>query len=192
VLTNPLDAMVFAFHKLTGFPKHRVAGLAGVLDTSRFRSFVALELGVSVEDVAAIVLGGRNPKMVPLTRLATVGGIPLADLMPQAKIDAIVERTREAGTEIVNLLESGGPYFSPAVSAVLMAEAYLKDKKRVCACAALCEGEYGVNGYFIGVPAVIGAGGVERILEVKLTAEEKQMFAESLEIVIKATAETRL
>jgi len=192
ILTNPLDAMVYAFYKITGFPKQTVVGMAGVLDTSRFRSFVAMELGVSVEDVAATVLGGHGPTMVPLPRLATVGGIPLTELLPKDKIDAIVERTQKAGTEIVKLLANGSAYFSPAASAIAMAEAYLKDKKRVFPCAALCEGEYGINGYFIGVPVIIGAGGVEKVLEVKLTDEEKAMLNNSLEAVKKAVADTKL
>jgi len=192
ILTNPLDAMVYAFYKITGFPKQMVVGMAGVLDTSRFRSFVAMELGVSVEDVAATVLGGHGPTMVPLPRLATVGGIPLTELLPKDKIDAIVERTQKAGTEIVKLLANGSAYFSPAASAIAMAEAYLKDKKRVFPCAALCEGEYGIDGYFIGVPVIIGAGGVEKVLEVKLTDEEKAMLNNSLEAVKKAVADTKL
>lgn len=192
VLTNPLDAMVYAFYKITKMPKNMVVGMAGVLDTSRFRAFVAMELGVSVEDVTATVLGGHGPTMVPLPRLATVGGVPLTELLPKDKIDAIVNRTREAGTEIVKLLANGSAYFSPAASALAMAEAYIKDKKRVLACAALCEGEYGINGYFIGVPVIIGAGGVEKILEIKLTDEEKAMLYNSLEAVKKAVQETKL
>ncbi|MDZ7372734.1 MAG: malate dehydrogenase [candidate division KSB1 bacterium] len=192
VLTNPLDSMVYAFKKLTGFPKQKVVGMAGVLDTARFRAFVAMELGVSVEDVAATVLGGHGPTMVPLPRLCTVGGIPLTELLPKEKIDAIVQRTRDAGTEIVKLLGDGSAYFSPAASAVEMAEAYLKDKKRVMACAAYLEGEYGIHGYYIGVPVIIGAGGVEKVLEVKLTDEERAMLMNSLEAVKKAVAETKL
>jgi malate dehydrogenase len=192
ILTNPLDAMVYSFKKLTGFPKQRVVGMAGVLDTSRFRSFAAMELGVSVEDIAATVMGGHGPTMVPLPRLATVGGIPLTELMPKEKIDAIVERTQKAGTEIVKLLANGSAYFSPAASAIAMAESYLKDKKRIFPCAAMCEGEYGINGYYIGVPVMIGAGGVEKIIELKLTEEEKGMLANSLEAVKKAVADTKL
>jgi len=192
VVTNPLDAMVYSFKKISGFPKNRVVGMAGVLDKGRFQSFVAMELGVSTEDIAATVLGGHGPTMVPLPRLATVGGIPLTELLSQEKIDAIVTRTRKAGTEIVNLLGNGSAFFSPAVSAIEMADAYLKDKKRVLPCAALLEGEYGINGYYIGVPVIIGAGGVEKIIEVKLTDEEKEMLSNSLEAVKKATAETKL
>jgi malate dehydrogenase len=192
VLTNPLDAMVYAFKKTTGFPKARVVGMAGVLDTSRFRSFVAMELGISVEDVAATVLGGHGPTMVPLPRLSTVGGVPLTELLSKDKIDAIVDRTRKAGTEIVKLLANGSAYFSPAASSIAMAESYLKDKKRIFACAALLEGEYGIDGYYIGVPVIIGGGGVEKVIELKLTEEEKGMLASSLEAVKKATAETGL
>ena len=184
--------MVYSFKKITGFPKSRVVGMAGVLDTGRFKSFVAMELGVSAEDISAAVLGGHGPTMVPLVRLATVGGIPLTELMPKDKIDAIVERTRGAGTEIVKLLGNGSAFFSPAVSAIEMAEAYLKDKKRVLTCAAMLEGEYDINGYYIGVPVIIGAGGVEKVIEVKLTDEEKTMLSNSLEAVKKATAETKL
>lgn len=192
VLTNPLDSMVYAFKKITGFPKNMVVGMAGVLDTARFRSFVAMELGVSVEDVSATVLGGHGPTMVPLPRLCTVGGIPLTELLSKERIDAIVQRTREAGTEIVKLLANGSAYFSPAASAITMAEAYLKDKKRVLPCAAYLEGEYGINGYYIGVPVIIGAGGVEKVLEIKLTEEEKAMLMNSLEAVKKAVAATKL
>jgi len=166
--------------------------MAGVLDTGRFQSFVALELGVSVQDVAATVLGGHGPTMVPLPRLCTVGGLPLTELMPKEKIDAIVTRTREAGTEVVKLLGNGSAFFSPAISAIDMAESYLKDKKRVLACAAYLEGEYGINGYYIGVPVIIGAGGVEKVLELKLTNEEQGMLMNSLEAVKKAVAETKL
>jgi malate dehydrogenase len=192
ILTNPLDAMVYSFKKITGFPKERVVGMAGVLDTSRFCSFVAMELGISVEDISATVLGGHGPTMVPLPRLSTVGGVPLTELLSKEKIDAIVERTRKAGTEIVQLLANGSAYFSPAASAIAMAESYIKDKKRVFACAGMCEGEYGIDGYYIGVPVVIGAGGVEKVLEIKLTDEEKGMLANSLEAVKKATADTGL
>lgn len=192
ILTNPLDAMVYSFKKITGFPKERVVGMAGVLDTSRFCSFVAMELGVSVEDISATVLGGHGPTMVPLVRLSTVGGVPLTELLPADKIEAIVDRTRKAGTEIVKLLENGSAFFSPAASAIAMAESFLKDKRRVFTCAAMCEGEYDIDGYYIGVPVLIGAGGVEKVLEIKLTDEEKKMLANSLEAVKKATADTGL
>jgi malate dehydrogenase len=192
ILTNPLDAMVYSFKKITGFPKERVVGMAGVLDTSRFCSFVAMELGVSVENVAATVLGGHGPTMVPLPRLSTVGGVALTELLPADKIEAIVDRTRKAGTEIVKLLANGSAYFSPAASAIAMAESFLKDKKRIFTCAAMCKGEYGIDGYYIGVPVMIGAGGVEKVIEIKLTEEEKGMLANSLEAVKKATADTGL
>ncbi len=180
VVSNPLDAMVYAMKKITGFPKNRVVGMAGVLDSARFRAFVADELKVSVSDVTALVLGGHGDDMVPIIRLCTVNGIPLTDLMSKEKIDAIVQRTRMAGGEVVALLKTGSAFFSPAVSAIEMVESYLKDKKRVLASAALLEGEYGVNGYYVGVPVVIGAGGVERVLEVKLNTEEKKLFEESV------------
>lgn len=192
IVTNPLDAMVYSFKKITGFPKNQVVGMAGVLDTGRFKSFVAMELNVSVEDVAATVLGGHGPTMVPLPRLATVGGVPLTELLPKDKIDAICDRTRKAGTEIVQLLGNGSAFFSPAVSAIEMAESYIKDKKRVLPCAAYLEGEYGINGYYIGVPVIIGSNGVEKVLEIELTSEEKDMLNNSLEAVKKATSETKL
>ena len=190
ILTNPLDAMVYVFKKTTNLPKEKVVGMAGVLDTSRFRCFVAMELGVSVEDVQATVLGGHGPTMVPLPRLCTVGGVPLTELMAEDKIEAISERTRGAGTEIVKLLGNGSAYFSPAASAVAMAESFLKDKKRVLPCCAYLEGEYGINGYYIGVPAIIGAGGVEKVLEIKLTDDEKAALNKTFEAVKKTTAET--
>ena len=192
IVTNPLDAMVYSFKKITGFPKNQVVGMAGVLDTGRYHSFIAMELGVSVQDIAGTVLGGHGPTMVPLPRLTTVGGIPLTELLPKEKIDAIATRTREAGTEVVKLLGNGSAFFSPAISAIEMAESYLKDKKRVLACAAYLEGEYGVNGYYIGAPVIIGAGGVEKVLEIKLHDDEKAMLMNSLEAVKKAVAETKL
>jgi malate dehydrogenase len=168
-----------------------VVGMAGVLDTSRFRSFVGMELGVSVEDVAATVLGGHGPTMVPLPRLVTVGGVPLTEMMDAEKIEAIAKRTREAGTEIVKLLGNGSAYFSPAAAAIQMAEAYLKDKKRVLPCAARLKGEYlGIEGYFLGVPAIIGAGGMEKIVPIKLTGEEEEMLRNSFNAVEKSVGET--
>ena len=192
IVTNPLDAMVYSFKKITGFPKNRVVGMAGVLDTGRFKSFVAMELGMSTQDIAATVLGGHGPTMVPLPRLATVGGVPLTELLSKDKIDAIVDRTKKAGTEIVGLLGTGSAFFSPALSSIEMAEAYLKDKKRILPCAALLEGEYGIDGYYIGVPAMIGSDGVEKVIEISLTDEEKEMLGNSLEAVKKAVAETKL
>ncbi len=192
IVTNPLDAMVYVFQKVTGFPKSRVAGMAGALDTARWRAFIAMELGVSVVDVAGTVLGGHGPDMVPLPRLTTVGGVPLADIVSKETIEKLATRTREAGTEIVKLFGKGSAFFSPAWSAITMAEAYLKDKKRVIPCAALCEGEYGVRNLFIGVPCVIGARGVEKILEIKLTDDEKAMLAKTVAGVTKTVAETKM
>ncbi len=189
VVSNPLDSMVYGFRKVTGFPKNMVCGQAGVLDTSRFCSFVAMELNVSVEDVAATVLGGHGPTMVPLPRLCTVGGIPLSDLLAQEKIDAIVARTRDAGTEIVNLLGNGSAFFAPAVASIAMAESFIFDKKRVLTAAAYLEGEYGINGYYLGVPIIIGAGGVEKVVEVKLTDEERALLENSLNAVKAAVEE---
>jgi len=183
VISNPLDAMVYTFKQISGFPKNRVIGMAGVLDSTRFRSFVAWELGVSVEDVTALVLGGHGDTMVPLVGCCTVAGIPVTRLLSKEKINAIVERTKGAGGEVVALLKSGSAFVSPAISAIEMAEAILRDKKRVLACACLCEGEYGVDGLYVGVPCVLGAGGVERILEVELNAEERKMFDASVEHV---------
>jgi malate dehydrogenase len=183
VISNPLDAMVYAMQKISGFPPQRVVGMAGVLDSARFRTFVAMELKVSVQDVTALVLGGHGDDMVPLTRFCTVNGIPLADLLSKEKIDAIIQRTQMAGGEIVNLLKTGSAYFSPAASAIAMAESYLRDKKRVLACAAYLNGEYGIKGYYMGVPVVIGEGGAERVLEAKLNEEEKRMLFTSFEHV---------
>jgi len=188
IVTNPLDAMVYEYKRTTGFSKEKVVGMAGILDTARFRTFVAMELNVSVEDVQAMVLGGHGPTMVPFPRLSTVGGVPLTELLPQAKIDAIVQRTRDAGTEIVKLLGTGSAYYSPAASAVAMAESYLRDKRRILPCAALCEGEYGINGYYIGVPVLISSKGAEKIIEVKLNAEEKKALENTLEAVKGAVA----
>jgi malate dehydrogenase len=192
VVSNPLDAMVYTFKQVSGFPKNRVVGMAGVLDSARFRAFVAWELGVSVEDVTALVLGGHGDTMVPLTRYCTVAGIPVAKLIPQARLDAIVERTKNAGGEVVNLLKTGSAFVSPAASAIEMAESILKDKKRVLACACLCEGEYGVQGLYVGVPCVLGAGGVERILEVELDPAERKLFDASLDHVRKLVSEIQL
>ncbi len=183
VVSNPLDAMVYTFKQVSGFPKNRVVGMAGVLDSTRFRSFVAWELDVSVEDVTALVLGGHGDTMVPLVRYCTVAGIPVEKLLSAEKIEEIVARTKGAGGEVVGLLKTGSAFVSPAVSAISMAESILKDKKRVLACACLCEGEYGVDGLYVGVPCVLGAGGVERIIEIELNAEEQKMFDASVEHV---------
>jgi malate dehydrogenase len=192
ILTNPLDAMVYAFYKLTGFPKHQVIGMAGTLDTARWRAFIAMELGVSVADVAGTVLGGHGPDMVPLPRLTTVGGVPLSEIATQEQIDRLVLRTREAGTEIVKLFGKGSAFFSPAWSAIIMAESYLKDKRRILAAAALCEGEYGINGLFIGVPIMISAKGLEKIYEIKLTEEEMAQLQKTAAGVKKTVEETKL
>ena len=192
VVTNPLDAMVYAFYKLTGFPKHQVVGMAGTLDTARWRAFISMELGVSVSDVAGTVLGGHGPDMVPLPRLTTVGGVPLAEIATKEQIDKLALRTREAGTEIVKLFGKGSAFFSPAWSAATMAESYLKDKKRIIACAALCQGEYGINGLFIGVPCLITAKGLEKIYEIKLTEEENALLQKTIASVKKTTEETKL
>lgn len=190
IVTNPLDAMVYSFYKITGLPKNKVVGMAGVLDTGRFRAFVSMETGYSIKDIQATVLGGHGPTMVPLPRLSTVGGVPLTEILPKDKIDAIVKRTREAGTEIVKLLGNGSAFFSPAGSCIEMAESYLKDKKRVLACCSLCEGEYGVNGYFIGAPTVIGSGGVEKILEIELKEDEIDLLQNTIAKVKETCAET--
>jgi malate dehydrogenase len=192
VLTNPLDAMVYAFYKQTGFPKHQVIGMAGTLDAARWRAFIAMELGVSVVDVAGTVLGGHGPDMVPLPRLTTVGGVPLNEIATKEQIDRLATRTREAGTEIVKLFGKGSAFFSPAWSAIVMAESFLKDKKRILACAALCEGEYGIQGLFIGVPCMIGAKGLEKIFEIKLTDDERAMLDKTVASVRKTTEETKL
>jgi malate dehydrogenase len=178
VITNPLDAMVYVMKRVTGFPKNRVVGMAGVLDSARFRTFVSMELGISVEDVTAMVLGGHGDDMVPIVRFSTVAGVPVSHFLSQEKIDAIVKRTQLAGGEVVNLLKTSA-WVSPAAAAIEMAESYLKDKKRVLPCAAYLEGEYGIRDYYIGVPVVIGAGGVERIIELPLNDAEKRALMAS-------------
>ncbi len=188
VITNPLDVMVEVMQRATGFSDNKVVGMAGVLDSARFRYFLADEFGVSVEDVTAFVLGGHGDTMVPLTRYSTIAGIPLPDAVEmgwstQEKVDAIVDRTRNGGGEIVALLKTGSAYYAPASSAIAMAESYLKDKKRVLPCAAKLQGQYGVNGLYIGVPVVIGKDGIEKIIEIKLTAEEQAMFDNSVKAV---------
>ena len=180
-ITNPLDAMVWALREFSGLPHHMVVGMAGVLDSARFRHFLAEEFKVSPEDVTAFVLGGHGDTMVPLVRYSTVAGIPLPDLIKmgwttQEKLDKIVQRTRDGGAEIVNLLKTGSAFYAPAASGIQMAEAYLKDKKRVLPCAAYIDGQYGEKDLYVGVPTVIGAGGVEKIVEISLNAEEKAMF----------------
>ncbi|MBS7697129.1 MULTISPECIES: malate dehydrogenase [unclassified Chelatococcus] len=187
-ITNPLDAMVWALQKASGLPKNKIVGMAGVLDSARFRYFLAEEFKVSVEDVTAFVLGGHGDDMVPLARYSTVAGIPLTDLVKlgwtsQEKLDAIIERTRKGGGEIVNLLKTGSAFYAPAASAIAMAESYLKDKRRVLPAAAHLTGQYGVNDVFVGVPIVIGANGVERIVEIELNETEKAEFAKSVAAV---------
>ena len=180
VITNPLDAMVTAMKRLTGFPKQRVVGQAGVLDSARYRTFVAMELNVSVESVSAIVLGGHGDDMVPVRSLCHVGGVPIEKLIKPERLDAIEKRVRGAGGEIVNLMKTGSAFYSPAAAAIRMAEAYLFDKKEILPCAALLEGEYGVNGFYVGVPVQIGAGGVETVVEVALTPAEQAQLKESV------------
>ncbi len=179
MVTNPLDAMAQAAYKLSGFSKNRVIGMAGILDSARMSSFVALELGVSVENVHSFVLGGHGDDMVPLPRYSTVAGIPLPDLLPKDRIDAIVERTRKGGAEIVNLLKTGSAYYAPSAAVVEMVEAILKDKKKVLPCAAYLDGEYGIKGLFVGVPVKLGARGIEQIIEIKLTPEERTALEKS-------------
>ncbi len=188
VITNPLDVMVWVMQQKSGLPANKVVGMAGVLDSSRFRLFLAQEFNVSVEDVNAFVLGGHGDTMVPLTRYSTVAGIPIADLIKmgwttQERIDAICARTANGGGEIVKLLEKGSAFYAPAASAIAMAEAYLKDKKRVLPCAALLSGEYGLHDLYVGVPVVIGAGGIERIVEIPLEPAEKAAFDKSCDAV---------
>jgi malate dehydrogenase len=183
VVTNPLDAMCQAALWTSKFPKNRVVGMAGVLDSARFRTFVAQELNVSVENVQCVVMGGHGDTMVPVVRLSSVSGIPLSELMDQATIDRIVERTRNGGAEIVKYLKTGSAFYAPSASAVEMAESILKDKKKVLPCAAYLEGEYGIRNLFVGVPVKLGAGGVEKIYELKLTAEEKAALQKSADAV---------
>jgi malate dehydrogenase len=183
VVTNPLDAMAQAAYWVSKFPKHRVVGMAGVLDSARFRTFIAAELKVSVENVTAVVMGGHGDTMVPLVRLSGVSGIPLTELMDQATIDKIVDRTRNGGAEIVKYLKTGSAYYAPSAAAVEMAESILKDKKKVLPCAAYLEGEYGIDGLYVGVPVKLGAGGIEKIYEIKLTADEQAMLKKSADAV---------
>jgi len=187
-ITNPLDAMVWALQQFSGLPTERVCGMAGVLDSARFRHFLAVEFGVSMKDVTAFVLGGHGDTMVPLTRYSTVAGIPLPDLVTmgwttQDRLDAIVQRTRDGGAEIVGLLKTGSAFYAPATSAVEMAEAFLKDQKRVLPCAAYVANAYGQNGLYVGVPTVIGAGGIERVIEIAMSRDEKAMLDKSIEAV---------
>jgi malate dehydrogenase len=191
-IANPLDAMVYALKKITGGAKQRIVGMSGILDSARFKSFIALELGVSMKDVTAFVLGGHGDDMVPITRLTTVGGVPVTELMSKDKLDAIVQRTRGGGAELVKLYEKGSAYFAPAAAAIEMAESYLRDQKRVLPCCCWLEGELGINGLYFGVPCVIGAGGVERILTFELAGDEKRMIETSASSVRKTVTETKL
>jgi len=187
-ITNPLDAMVWALREFSGLPHEKVVGMAGVLDSARYRHFLSLEFGVSMKDVTAFVLGGHGDTMVPLQRYSTIGGIPLPDLVDmgwttQDKMDAIIQRTRDGGAEIVGLLKTGSAFYAPATSAVEMAEAYLKDQKRVLPCAAYVDGALGLKGMYVGVPTVIGAGGIERVIDIKLSKDEQAMFDKSVDAV---------
>ena len=192
VISNPLDAMVYAFYKVSGFNKNKVIGMAGALDSGRFRAFIAMETGYSVQDVTCMVLGGHGDSMVPISRLATIGGVPVSDLISEERLKAIEERTKFAGGELVKLFGNGSAFYAPAQCAIEMAESYLKDKKRVIPSAALCEGEFDINGYFIGVPTVIGSNGIEKILEFDLTGEEKKSLNNTLDAVKKTVSETKL
>ncbi len=183
VVSNPLDAMVYVAWKASGLPTHRVVGQAGVLDTARFRTFLSMELGVSVEDVSALLMGGHGDTMVPLPRYASVGGIPVTQLIPKDRLDQIVQRARDGGAEIVNLLKTGSAYYAPGAAVVQMVEAIIRDKKRVLPCAAYCDKEYGVGGYFVGVPIVLGTAGVEKVIEVELDAVERASFEKSVAAV---------
>ena len=179
VVSNPLDAMTYLTWKRSGFPKARVVGMAGILDSARFRTFIAMELGVSVENVSAFVLGGHGDSMVPLPRYSTVAGIPITELLRKERIDAIVQRTRDGGAEIVNLLKTGGAYYAPGAAVAEMIEAILKDKKKILPCCAYLNGEYGVKGLFVGVPVKLGRGGVEQVIEITLTPEEQAALDKS-------------
>jgi len=192
VATNPVDTMSYAFQRVSGFPRNQVVGLSGALDTGRFQHFIADETGLSVKDVSCMVMGGHGPTMMPLIRTATVAGIPITTLLSQPQLDNIVKRTKEAGTEIVNLLGNGSAFFSSAASILEMIEAHIGDKKRVISSSALCEGEYDIDGFYLGVPCVIGAEGMEKVLEVDLTDEERQAFSTTAEAVYKSIQQTGL
>jgi malate dehydrogenase len=183
VVSNPLDAMVQCCHQVTGFPSQRVVGQAGILDTARYRTFLAMELGVSVEDITALLMGGHGDTMVPMPSCTAVGGIPVTRLLSADRLEAIVQRTRKGGGEIVSLLKTGSAYYAPAAATAQMVEAIVRDKKRLIPCAAYCDQEYGVGGYYVGVPVILGRGGVERIVELELTDQEKADFQKSVEAV---------
>ena len=192
LVTNPLDTMTYLAVKRSGFPRQRVVGMAGILDTARYRSFIAMELGVSVEDIQALILGGHGDEMVPLPRYTTVSGIPLAQLLPKEKIDRLVDRTRKGGGEIVNLLKTGSAFYAPSAAAIQMAEAILKDKKRILPCCVYLDGEYGLRDICFGVPVKLGINGMESIIEIELTPEEKALVAKSAESVKRSIAELKI
>lgn len=192
VVSNPLDAIVYAFHKVSGFSKNKVVGMAGALDSVRFKTFLSMETGYSVQDIQCMVLGGHGDTMVPLTRLASIGGIPANELISEKRLEEIVERTRFGGGELVKLFGNGSAFYAPAASAIEMAESFLRDKKRIIPSAALCEGEYGIDGFFIGVPTVIGKDGIEKIIELSLDNEEKKQLMKTLDAVKKTVSETGL
>jgi malate dehydrogenase len=192
MVTNPLDTMTYLACKKSGLPRERVIGMAGVLDTARFRSFIAMELGVSVEDIQALLLGGHGDEMVPLPRYSTVSGIPLPQLLPKERIDRLVDRTRKGGGEIVNLLKTGSAFYAPSAGVIQMAEAILKDKKRILPCCVYLNGEYGLKDICFGVPVKLGAKGIESIIELELTEEEKKLVAKSAESVKKSIAELKI
>ncbi len=192
VVSNPLDAIVYSFYKVSGFSKNKVVGMAGALDTCRFKTFLAEETGFSVQDIQCMVLGGHGDTMVPMLRFASAGGIPITELVSEERLNEIIERTKYAGGELVKLFGNGSAYYAPAASAIEMAESYLKDKKRLIPCASLCEGEFGVDGYFIGVPTVIGSNGVEKIVEFEMNDEEKDQLNQTLSAVKKTVSETGL
>lgn len=191
-IANPLDAMVYALKQITGGTKQKIVGMSGILDTARFKSFLAMELNVSMKDITAFVLGGHGDDMVPISRLTTVGGVPVTELIPAERLAEIETRTRKGGAELVGLYKTGSAYFAPAAAAVEMAEAYLRDQKRVLPCCCWLEGEFGIDGMYFGVPAIIGSGGVEKVLEFELNADEKAAIAKSAESVSKTVAETKL
>ncbi|MEM8944628.1 MAG: malate dehydrogenase [Planctomycetota bacterium] len=182
-VSNPLDAMVQRALQVTGFPKERVVGQAGVLDTARYRTFLAMELGVSVEDISALLMGGHGDTMVPIPSCTSIGGIPVQQLIDPARLEEIVDRTRKGGAEIVGLLKTGSAYYAPAAATAQMVEAVVRDKKRLLPCAAYCDSEYGVGGYYVGVPVILGSGGVEKIVELKLTEQEQAAFQHSVDAV---------
>ncbi len=183
VVSNPLDVMAYVTYKVTGLPRERVVGMAGILDTARYRTFIAMELGISVEDIQALVLGGHGDDMVPLASYTTISGIPLSHFLPKDKIETLVQRTRDGGIEIVNYLKTGSAYYAPSAAAIQMAEAILKDKKRLLPCSAYLQGEFGLSDVFVGVPVILGEGGIEKIVEVQLTDEEKAAIHQSAEHV---------